>query len=471
MAVHLKDDWKPVGKNPSARMLADWMNTVARLFNLATVPSGGTAQATATGFQIEIDGNESNGANKDHSFRPTQITATTATVTPGTIYDRFGTAHNVSGAIDWPVGGVIDFTIVKRFYVQLRYLSSPPESIGQFDEMQWVGTAGAFPDFRPSEFTENIPIMEFPDNTWASLIRRQTSQVYLNAFRHNSLFGLQGGTAPNEYHHLTAAQAGLIDTHLPPAYPPQDPDQPWPGDEYPIQDPDEPWPAPGDHATLTDVSAQTVGDDHRGNRTAAAAIAQGSPSVNGHPYIHANGDATRNRMTTAAYIGDDSNAKSIWPSGRQLMNGATVVVDWILRKLSGGVWTVTDTTAAGTGTGALVVDGGIYAAEGVHVAQGSATYGGNFTGTGGNAYIVTGSEAALFAKGIDQSASMCNGTYAVSADGDDGKINAEIAYYTNGTKVVGAQGAAVADATGAGDVVAQLNSLLAKLRTHGLIAT
>ena len=40
-----------------------------------------------------------------------------------------------------------------------------------------------------------------------------------------------------------------------------------------------------------------------------------------------------------------------------------------------------------------------------------------------------------------------------------------------GLQVVGAQGAAVADATGAGDVVAQLNALLARLRTHGLIAT
>lgn len=43
-------------------------------------------------------------------------------------------------------------------------------------------------------------------------------------------------------------------------------------------------------------------------------------------------------------------------------------------------------------------------------------------------------------------------------------------YYQAGTKVVGAQGAAVADATGAGDVVAQLNALLARMRAHGLIA-
>lgn len=40
----------------------------------------------------------------------------------------------------------------------------------------------------------------------------------------------------------------------------------------------------------------------------------------------------------------------------------------------------------------------------------------------------------------------------------------------SGTKVVGAQQAAIADAT-AGTAVAQFNTLLAALRTHGLIAT
>ena len=45
------------------------------------------------------------------------------------------------------------------------------------------------------------------------------------------------------------------------------------------------------------------------------------------------------------------------------------------------------------------------------------------------------------------------------------------AWYMGATKLIGVQGAAVADATGAGDVVAQLNTLLARLRAHGLIAT
>jgi glycine cleavage system aminomethyltransferase T len=43
--------------------------------------------------------------------------------------------------------------------------------------------------------------------------------------------------------------------------------------------------------------------------------------------------------------------------------------------------------------------------------------------------------------------------------------------FINGVKILGTQGAAVADATGAGDVVAQLNALLARCRAHGIIAT
>lgn len=58
--------------------------------------------------------------------------------------------------------------------------------------------------------------------------------------------------------------------------------------------------------------------------------------------------------------------------------------------------------------------------------------------------------------------------FTVDSDGD---VNTVTEYKVSGTKVVGARGSAVADATGAGDVVARLNDLLARLRTHGLIAT
>jgi hypothetical protein len=51
-----------------------------------------------------------------------------------------------------------------------------------------------------------------------------------------------------------------------------------------------------------------------------------------------------------------------------------------------------------------------------------------------------------------------------------GAMNVSSGYSVGGTQVVGAQGAAVSNATGAGDIVAQFNTLLSRLRTHGLIA-
>lgn len=44
-------------------------------------------------------------------------------------------------------------------------------------------------------------------------------------------------------------------------------------------------------------------------------------------------------------------------------------------------------------------------------------------------------------------------------------------WYMGATKLIGQQGAAVADATDGTDVITQLNALLARLRAHGLIAT
>ena len=110
---------------------------------------------------------------------------------------------------------------------------------------------------------------------------------------------------------------------------------------------------------------------------------------------------------------------------------------------------------------------------------------------------VTGTSTTVGVKGEATSASgygvlaknYANNGYAMVADASGGTNSVGIftsgslwglettnditanAYYQAGTKVVGAQGAAVADATGAGDVVAQLNALLARLRAHGLIAT
>ena len=64
---------------------------------------------------------------------------------------------------------------------------------------------------------------------------------------------------------------------------------------------------------------------------------------------------------------------------------------------------------------------------------------------------------------------------ATGGDKGAGTLNLDNDLYKDGTKVVGAQGAAVADASGGAIIDAEartaLNALLARLRTHGLIAT
>ncbi|MDP2317482.1 MAG: phage tail protein [Pseudomonadota bacterium] len=64
-----------------------------------------------------------------------------------------------------------------------------------------------------------------------------------------------------------------------------------------------------------------------------------------------------------------------------------------------------------------------------------------------------------------------NGFTTQTAVPSGAEINATSGLAVNGTKVVGARGAAVADATDAASAITQLNALLARLRTHGLIAT
>jgi hypothetical protein len=58
---------------------------------------------------------------------------------------------------------------------------------------------------------------------------------------------------------------------------------------------------------------------------------------------------------------------------------------------------------------------------------------------------------------------------------DAGALNVTTSYSVGGTKVVGTQGATVADATGGATIDAEaraaINALLARLRTHGLIAS
>lgn len=101
----------------------------------------------------------------------------------------------------------------------------------------------------------------------------------------------------------------------------------------------EPWPtppAPSDvpkaHSDLTDVANETVDDDHHGKRSKASAM----PTVGGHPYLHANGDETRNAMSSGARIGDAASPSkpSMNPAGRLLYDSnGDYSVDWGMKQL------------------------------------------------------------------------------------------------------------------------------------------
>lgn len=62
-------------------------------------------------------------------------------------------------------------------------------------------------------------------------------------------------------------------------------------------------------------------------------------------------------------------------------------------------------------------------------------------------------------------------TTAINFFASDIRVGSGKGYYVDSVKVIGAQGAHVADATGAGDIVAQFNTLLTRLEAHGLLAS
>jgi hypothetical protein len=71
---------------------------------------------------------------------------------------------------------------------------------------------------------------------------------------------------------------------------------------------------------------------------------------------------------------------------------------------------------------------------------------------------------------IGASSGTGTGTFKFTVRGN-GDVHSETGYHVGGTKVVAAQGAAVANATDAASAITQLNALLARCRAHGLIAT
>lgn len=109
---------------------------------------------------------------------------------------------------------------------------------------------------------------------------------------------------------------------------------------------------------------------------------------------------------------------------------------------------------------------------------------GNGSGANGGSVILYGSDHATLPGDVVVGLGSESGgrQFRVNTDGLDtyatvfacdsaGNVEVAASYGVNGTKVIGTQGAAVADATDAASVITQLNALLARVRAHGLIAT
>jgi hypothetical protein len=153
-----------------------------------------------------------------------------------------------------------------------------------------------------------------------------------------------------------------------------------------------------------------------------------------------------------------------------------------------------NTTEASSTDGALQVAGGVLVSKKVYVADTSATsistQGGisakasSSWDDGSSAVKCTlspgGSQAATFEGAGSRSVKMCTASYAIDIPAGDVVLTDGFLILTDGgvtvgtNQVVGAQEAAVADASGGATVDAEartaINTLLSRLRTHGLIA-
>ena len=121
-ALVLKQDWKGKGKSKN---VADALNSLAFQLNNANVPSGGTAQPTPTGFQIEVDG------DRPVAFKCT-LSGAIATVAIGTIRKHGIGKWGISEDTDVALTGTEEWVYVSMpragGTVTIQHSSTEPES-------------------------------------------------------------------------------------------------------------------------------------------------------------------------------------------------------------------------------------------------------------------------------------------------------------------------------------------------------
>lgn len=160
--------------------------------------------------------------------------------------------------------------------------------------------------------------------------------------------------------------------------------------------------------------------------------------------------------------------------------------------LVGMDWSVRNTTqATDLNTAALQTEGGLSVKKDARVGGVLEIYGGNAISggqitassasgglfiasnvSGEDVQIVPGGGAYLRVRGGAGVRTHDDNVQANGITGNAWAYTTSYAYRDGaGVKILGAQGAAVADATDAGSAITQLNALLARMRAHGLIAT
>ena len=197
-----------------------------------------------------------------------------------------------------------------------------------------------------------------------------------------------------------------------------------------------------------------------------------------------NGSIVNNVISACAAsgIGVFSSSKNITVSGNSLLNVCNAAVSWIGGISIGGEAasgfpdniivsgnTVKNTLGGGTMRFGLFLNTNctnLYIADNTFTGATTSKFGYFVTGlpSFGNSFALTNNSPL--------NATIC----IVDADPANGvvtnwrKQNTLTSYNVNGTIVVGAQGVAIPDAAG-GTEITTINSILAALRTHGLIAT
>jgi hypothetical protein len=109
------------------------------------------------------------GEGVEHSFKPTQLTATTASIREGRVILKDGTMELVSVAN-------ITFSSDKCFWLKIVVGSTG------YEINSTLGAGASFPahyEKSGSTVTYNIPIVSFPDNTFTSCIRHQTNDIIM----------------------------------------------------------------------------------------------------------------------------------------------------------------------------------------------------------------------------------------------------------------------------------------------------